>query len=157
MLGRSDAILNPSGVRFGSSEIYNVLADSYFANRIADALCIGLQRSGETDERVVLFLKLIPGTDFSPSLVGEIKATIRKQLSARHVPWGIFECPDIPYTVSVYFLYSYLSNICRLMERRSKWRSKTQSMVDLSSCPTPLPTQSPLASSSSGANPTHRM
>ena len=99
MLGRSDAILNPSGVRFGSSEIYNVLADSYFASRIADALCIGLQRSGEIDERVVLFLKLIPGTEFAPSLVGEIKATIRRQLSARHVPWGIFECPDILYTV----------------------------------------------------------
>jgi acetoacetyl-CoA synthetase len=93
MLGRSDSILNPSGVRFGSAEIYNVLLAHF--PEISDSVCVGQQRACETDERVLLFVKM-DGTNFTPELVGRIKKAIRDNLSARHVPATITECPDVP-------------------------------------------------------------
>jgi acetoacetyl-CoA synthetase len=97
MLGRSDGILKPSGVRFGSAEIYNVLLQ-WFPIEIADALCIGRRRESDIDETVVLFLKMADGKEFTPDLSDRIKAIIRKELSARHVPGIIDECPEIPVT-----------------------------------------------------------
>jgi acetoacetyl-CoA synthetase len=99
MLGRSDGILKPSGVRFGSAEIYNVLL-KHFPDSVEDALCIGRRRETDTDETVVLFLKMKEGVQFGESLVGDIKSTIRKELSARHVPGVVDECPEIPVTVN---------------------------------------------------------
>ncbi|KAF2724837.1 acetoacetate-CoA ligase [Polychaeton citri CBS 116435] len=99
MLGRSDGILKPSGVRFGSAEIYNVLLKN-FASQVDDSLCIGRRRPQDTDETVVLFLKMKEGEAFTDALVGKIKATVRKELSARHVPGIIEECPEIPVTVN---------------------------------------------------------
>ncbi|KAI9731021.1 MAG: hypothetical protein M1834_005484 [Cirrosporium novae-zelandiae] len=98
MLGRSDGVLKPSGVRFGSSEIYNVLL-KYFPN-IEDALCIGRRRETDTDETVVLFLKMMNGYEISDDLVDSIKGRIRKELSARHVPGIIDQCPEIPVTTN---------------------------------------------------------
>ena len=60
MLGRSDGILKPSGVRFGSAEIYNVLL-RHFGGVISDAICVGRRREMDTDETVVLFLKMEEG------------------------------------------------------------------------------------------------
>lgn len=97
MLGRSDGILKPNGVRFGSAEIYNILL-KYFAPEVADALCIGRRREGESDEIVVLFLKMVDGVEFDQSLKERIKEVVRKELSARHVPGVIDECYDIPVT-----------------------------------------------------------
>jgi acetoacetyl-CoA synthetase len=97
MLGRSDGILKPAGVRFGSAEIYNVLL-KHFPDAVADALCIGKRRETDTDETVVLFLKMADGKKFTAKLSNEIKAVIRKELSARHVPGIIDECPEIPIT-----------------------------------------------------------
>ncbi|KAF2434107.1 acetoacetate-CoA ligase [Tothia fuscella] len=97
MLGRSDGILKPSGVRFGSAEIYNVLLKG-FAGRVGDALCIGRRREMDSDETVVLFLKMEDGKEFSRELADEIRAVVKKDLSARHVPGIIDECPDIPVT-----------------------------------------------------------
>lgn len=99
MLGRSDGILKPSGVRFGSAEIYNILL-KHFPDQVEDALCIGRRRATDTDETVVLFLKMKEGVAFSEKLVGEIKAVVRKELSARHVPGVVDECPEIPATVN---------------------------------------------------------
>jgi acetoacetyl-CoA synthetase len=99
MLGRSDGILKPSGVRFGSAEIYNVLL-KHFPDQIEDALCIGRRRETDTDETVVLFLKMKDGVQFSQQLVDDIKTVVRKDLSARHVPGVIDECPEIPATVN---------------------------------------------------------
>ncbi|KAG6919379.1 hypothetical protein DXG01_006928 [Tephrocybe rancida] len=93
-----DGVLNPSGVRFGSGEVYSVLEK--FANSIDDSLCIGQRRPRDLDECVLLFLKMRPGTKLTSSLEAEIKAEIRKALSARHVPKYIFEIDDIPYTVN---------------------------------------------------------
>ncbi|KAJ7121268.1 acetoacetyl-CoA synthetase [Mycena crocata] len=98
ILGRSDGVLNPSGVRFGSGEIYTVLEQ--FTSVINDSLCVGQRRSQDKDERVLLFLKMRPGNPLDDRLVAEIKSAIRTALSARHVPTFILEINDIPYTVN---------------------------------------------------------
>lgn len=97
MLGRSDGILKPSGVRFGSAEIYNILL-KHFPDKVEDALCIGRRRETDADETVVLFLKMKEGQGFDDQLADAIKAVVRKELSARHVPGIIDECPEIPVT-----------------------------------------------------------
>lgn len=97
MLGRSDGILKPSGVRFGSAEIYNVLLQ-HFAKEVSDALCIGRRRETDSDETVVLFVKMADGEAFSQELRGRIQMIVRKDLSARHVPGVIEECYTIPIT-----------------------------------------------------------
>ena len=99
MLGRSDGVLNPLGVRFGSAEIYNILL-KHFSVEVEDGLCIGRKRADDTDETVVLFLKMAKGHPFTPELVDRIKGVIRKELSARHVPSIIDECYDIPVTTN---------------------------------------------------------
>lgn len=102
MLGRSDGVLKPAGVRFGSAEIYNVLL-KHFADEVEDSLCIGRRRDGiDTDETVVLFVKLTSQGDapttMPPDLATRIQATIRKELSPRHVPGIVDVCPEIPVT-----------------------------------------------------------
>jgi acetoacetyl-CoA synthetase len=99
MLGRSDGVLNPSGVRFGSSEIYNLIL-KHFGTEVEDALCIGRKREQDADEVVVLFLKMAQGQIFADPLVKSIQQVVRKELSARHVPAVIEECPEIPYTMN---------------------------------------------------------
>ncbi|KAK5939330.1 hypothetical protein PMZ80_008634 [Knufia obscura] len=99
MLGRSDGVLNPMGVRFGSSEIYNILL-KHFSTEIEDALCIGRKREQDVDEVVVLFLKMAQGQKFSQELLEGIQGKVRKELSARHVPKVIDETPEIPYTMN---------------------------------------------------------
>ncbi|OSX66017.1 hypothetical protein POSPLADRAFT_1043540 [Postia placenta MAD-698-R-SB12] len=98
ILGRSDGVLNPSGVRFGSAEIYSVLEG--FSDAIDDSLCIGQRRPQDRDERVLLFLKMRPGHAFTNDLTDQIRSSIRKALSPRHVPAYIFSVEDIPYTVN---------------------------------------------------------
>lgn len=97
MLGRSDGVLKPSGVRFGSAEIYNVLLKD-FPDEVEDALCIGRRRETDTDETVCLFLKMAQGKTFSQELVTKIKSNIKTALSPRHVPGVVDECPEIPVT-----------------------------------------------------------
>ncbi|KAH7142126.1 acetoacetyl-synthase [Dactylonectria macrodidyma] len=97
MLGRSDGVLNPSGVRFGSAEIYAVV-DKFPA--IADSICVGQKRECDADERVILFVKMKYGSDFTDDLVKALKASIRETHTSRHVPRFIFEVTDIPYTVN---------------------------------------------------------
>lgn len=99
MLGRSDGVLKPSGVRFGSAEIYNLVL-KHFPDAVEDSLCIGRRREQDTDETVVLFLKMKEGQEFSDKLANDIKAVVRKELSARHVPGIIDECPEIPVTAN---------------------------------------------------------
>ncbi|KAN0075784.1 hypothetical protein V8E54_007054 [Elaphomyces granulatus] len=103
MLGRSDGVLKPAGVRFGSAEIYNIIL-KHFADEIEDSLCIGRRREGiDTDETVILFVKLAAAsnefpTTISQDLVARIQAVVRKELSPRHVPGIIDVCPEIPLT-----------------------------------------------------------
>ncbi|KAL2865427.1 acetoacetyl-CoA synthase [Aspergillus lucknowensis] len=88
MLGRSDGVLKPAGVRFGSAEIYNILL-KHFADEVEDSLCVGRRRESlDTDETVVLFVKLAScsetPTAMPVDLASRIQATIRKELSPRH-------------------------------------------------------------------------
>lgn len=97
MLGRSDGTLNPCGVRFGSAEIYNLLL-SNFAALIDDSLSVGRRREYETDETVVLFIKMEDDLGLTSELTSQIKKVIWDQLSPRHVPRLLVQCPEIPYT-----------------------------------------------------------
>ncbi|KAJ6157911.1 hypothetical protein N7470_005503 [Penicillium chermesinum] len=98
--GRADGVLNPSGVRFGSAEIYRVI-EGHFQQEVADSLCVGQRRPTDPDERVMLFLLMKPGKAFTEDLVQQIKSLIRRELSPRHVPAFIFETPEIPTTVNL--------------------------------------------------------
>ncbi|KFY82094.1 hypothetical protein V500_10824 [Pseudogymnoascus sp. VKM F-4518 (FW-2643)] len=99
-MGRADGVLNPSGVRFGSAEIYSVL-EARFADNIADSICVGQRRPSDDDERVMLFLLMKPGHKFTDALVREVKETIKAEMSPRHVPMYVFETPDIPTTINL--------------------------------------------------------
>jgi acetoacetyl-CoA synthetase len=91
--GRSDATLNPGGVRIGTAEIYRVV------ERIADveeAVAIG--QIWQSDTRVVLFLKLKEGKVLDDALEKRIRADIKKHASPRHVPAKIVQVADIPRT-----------------------------------------------------------
>ncbi|KAF4502068.1 acetoacetate- ligase [Fusarium agapanthi] len=99
ILGRSDGVLNPSGIRFGSADIYAVLEGS-FAKEVAESLCVGQRRPQDHDESVVLFLLMKPGVNFNAELTSRIRERIAKELTKRHVPKYIFEVPDIPTTVN---------------------------------------------------------
>lgn len=89
MLGRSDGVLKPAGVRFGSAEIYNVLA-RFFAADVADAVCVGRRRESDRDETVCLFVVMAEGRVFDDALRKRIAGVIRRELSPRHVP-GVIE------------------------------------------------------------------
>ena len=93
--GRSDATLNPGGVRIGTAEIYRQLDK---LSEIADSVVVGQQY--RDDVRVVLFVKLADGVVLSDQLVATIKTTIRQGCSPRHVPAVILTVPDVPRTRS---------------------------------------------------------
>ncbi|KAF7714558.1 Acetoacetyl-CoA synthetase [Penicillium ucsense] len=98
--GRADGVLNPSGVRFGSAEIYRVI-EGHFSEEIADSICVGQRRPTDADERVMLFLLMKHGVVFTADLVARVRTAIRTELSARHVPAFVFETPEIPTTVNL--------------------------------------------------------
>ncbi|KAI0284512.1 acetoacetate-CoA ligase [Russula brevipes] len=100
IFGRSDGVLNPSGVRFGTGEIYSVLERPEFATRVDDSICVGQRRTQDKDERVLLFIKMRAGHRLDEPFEQAIRTAIRAALSARHVPAHIFEVDDIPYTVN---------------------------------------------------------
>merc|ERR1712080_613785 len=91
MYGRSDGVLNPNGLRFGSAEIYNIVEKF---DEVSDSVCIG-QLSKTFEERVVLFLQLNNGCSLDDDLLNNIRTTIRKELSARHIPAVILPIVDI--------------------------------------------------------------
>jgi acetoacetyl-CoA synthetase len=93
--GRSDAVLNPGGVRIGTAEIYRQLET---IPEIAEAVVIG--QRWQDDERVVLFVRLQPTATLEDSLKKTICTTIRTNASPRHVPSKIIAVKDIPRTRS---------------------------------------------------------
>jgi acetoacetyl-CoA synthetase len=95
IFGRSDAVLNPGGVRIGTAEIYQVVET---LPEIKESLAVGQQI--EADERVVLFVVLKPGQVLDKTLEARIKGTIKKQASPRHVPALIIQVNDLPRTVN---------------------------------------------------------
>ncbi|MDD2632616.1 MAG: acetoacetate--CoA ligase [Bacteroidales bacterium] len=95
MYGRSDATLNPGGVRIGTAEIYAVVENM---PEVADSVIVGQQHQG--DERVVLFVQLKSGDVLTEELIQKIKANIRKGCSPRHVPAVIKQVTGVPYTLN---------------------------------------------------------
>ncbi len=91
--GRSDATLNPGGVRIGTAEIYRQME---LIDAIEDSVVVG--QNWNNDVRVLLFVKLKAGEQLTDALKDQIKQTIRSNASPRHVPALILEAPDVPYT-----------------------------------------------------------
>ncbi|KAL8293114.1 hypothetical protein RQP46_000808 [Phenoliferia psychrophenolica] len=95
VFGRSDGVLNPQGVRFGSSELYAVVEE--MKDDVEDCIAVG-QRMPDKDERVILFVK--PKDKLTPAIVERIRSGIRAALSQRHVPAKIIAVDRIPYTTN---------------------------------------------------------
>ena len=93
--GRSDATLNPGGVRIGTAEVYNQVET---IDEVLEALCIGQDWDG--DVRVVLFVRLKEGMTLDDALIARIRDRIRTGASPRHVPAKIIAVDDIPRTKS---------------------------------------------------------
>ena len=93
--GRSDATLNPGGVRIGTAEIYNQVEQM---EAVEEGLCIGQDWQG--DARVILFVRLKEGLTLNEELEAEIRKRIRTGASPRHVPAKIIQVADIPRTKS---------------------------------------------------------
>ena len=93
--GRSDAVLNPGGVRIGTAEIYRQVEQ---LDEVVEAIVIGQEWKG--DVRVVLFVKLREGLVLGDALVARIKQQIRANTTPRHVPDKILQVADIPRTKS---------------------------------------------------------
>ncbi len=93
--GRSDAVLNPGGVRIGTAEIYRQVEK---IPEILDSVVIG--QNWEGDVRVVLFVKLREGVSLNEPLQKRIRDLLRKNASPRHVPAKILQVTDIPHTIS---------------------------------------------------------
>ncbi|KAG2013636.1 acetyl-CoA synthetase [Coprinopsis cinerea AmutBmut pab1-1] len=104
MLGRSDGVLNPGGIRFGSAEIYDVL-DLFTGPdsdpSLTDYLAVGQKIDNGMDERVILFVKLRDGQHFSSDFESKIKTTIRARRSPRHVPAKAGPCAIAPFHPSL--------------------------------------------------------
>jgi len=93
--GRSDAVLNPGGVRIGTAEIYRQVER---LPEVLESIAIGQDWQG--DVRVVLFVRLRPGIALDATLIDRIKRTIREGTTPRHVPAKVLAVPDIPRTIS---------------------------------------------------------
>jgi acetoacetyl-CoA synthetase len=96
IFGRSDATLNPGGVRIGTVDIYRQVEQM---DEIEDSLVIG--QEWKNDIRVILFVKMFKGRELTDDLISRIKKSIRVNASPRHVPAKIIEVPGIPYTLNM--------------------------------------------------------
>ncbi len=94
--GRSDATLNPGGVRIGTAEIYRIMERM---REIEDSVVVTQQ--WHNDNRVILFVKMQTGYALTDALRQKISSNIRQQASPRHVPAKIITVPDIPYTLNM--------------------------------------------------------
>jgi len=94
--GRSDATLNPGGVRIGTAEIYRQVEQM---PEIDDSLVVG--QNWDNDVRVILFVKMAEGCQLTKDLKKAIKVTLRTHASPRHVPAKIIAVLDIPYTLNM--------------------------------------------------------
>jgi len=97
--GRSDALLNPGGVRIATAEIYRQVEQ---LDEVVESLVIGQSwpPGGIGDVRVVLFVKLRDGLVLEDALVAKIKERIRANTTPRHVPAKVLQVADIPRTKS---------------------------------------------------------
>ncbi len=93
--GRSDATLNPGGVRIGTAEIYRIVDAQ---PEVLESVVVGYRHDG--DEDVILFVRLRDGQTLGDALVRRLKTAIRAELTPRHVPAKVLACPEVPRTIS---------------------------------------------------------
>jgi len=93
--GRSDAVLNPGGVRIGTAEIYRQVEQ---LPEVLESIAVG--QDWDNDVRVILFVRLRDGTTLDDTLRDKIKKQIRDNTTPRHVPAKILQVTDIPRTIS---------------------------------------------------------
>jgi len=94
--GRSDATLNPGGVRIGTAEIYRQVEQ---LEEIQDSVVVG--QNWKDDVRVILFVQMAEGYELTEDLKNKIRKYIRTNASPRHIPAKIITVPDIPYTLNM--------------------------------------------------------
>ena len=104
--GRSDAVMKISGVRIGTSEIYNVLGRM---SEVSDSLAVA-QIWGD-DQRIILFVKLAPSHELTGALREKIRRRLREDASPKHIPAVILQVPDIPYTFNMKKVETAVANI----------------------------------------------
>jgi len=93
--GRSDATLNPGGVRIGTAEIYRIVEAMA---EVTESVVVGKKKNGDVE--VLLFVVLREGITLEKNLTDQIKLNIRKNATPRHVPSDIYQVDDIPRTIS---------------------------------------------------------
>jgi acetoacetyl-CoA synthetase len=123
--GRSDATLNPGGVRIGTADIYRLVEQ---LDEVEDSIVVG--QSIGNDVRVVLFVKLAPRVILDESLIQTIKKKIRAEASPRHVPAKILAVDDIPYTLNMKKVELAVKNIIEGREVKNKDSLKNPEALD---------------------------
>jgi acetoacetyl-CoA synthetase len=94
--GRSDATLNPGGIRIGTAEIYRYVEQ---LDEVEDSIVIG--QDWKNDVRIILFVKLANGFTLTEELKNKIRNTLKVNASPRHLPAKIIDVPEIPYTLNM--------------------------------------------------------
>ncbi|MFO7748756.1 MAG: acetoacetate--CoA ligase [Desulfobacteraceae bacterium] len=126
MYGRSDATLNPGGVRIGTAEIYRRIEQM---EEIDDSVVVGQQ--WDNDVRVILFVKMANGFDLTDELMTSIRKNIRASASPRHVPAKIVAVEDIPYTLNMKKVELAVKKIIHDQEVKNKDALKNPEALDL--------------------------
>ncbi|MDJ0783389.1 MAG: acetoacetate--CoA ligase [Desulfosarcinaceae bacterium] len=124
--GRSDATLNPGGVRIGTADIYRQLDQ---LASVEDSIVVGQAWKG--DVRVVLFVKPAPGVAVDEELKQQIRQTIRQNTSPRHVPAKILSVADIPYTLNMKKVELAVRKVIHGQAVRNKDALKNPEALDL--------------------------
>ncbi len=123
--GRSDATLNPGGVRIGTAEIYRQVEQ---LEEIADSLVVG--QDWKNDIRVILFVQMAEGCDLTDDLRNKIKKTIRANASPRHVPAKILAVPEILYTLNMKKVELAVKKVIQGQEVKNKDALKNPEVLD---------------------------
>ncbi len=123
--GRSDATLNPGGVRIGTAEIYRQVEQ---LEEIQDSLVVG--QSWKNDVRVILFVQMAEGSELTEELQAKIKKTIRVNASPRHVPAKILAVPEILYTLNMKKVELAVKKVIQGQEVKNKDALKNPEILD---------------------------
>jgi acetoacetyl-CoA synthetase len=126
MYGRSDATLNPGGVRIGTADIYRQLDQM---TEIEDSIVVGQEWKG--DVRVILFVKPAAGVELDDALKHRIRQTLRQNASPRHVPAKILAVADVPYTLNMKKVELAVRKVIHGQAVRNKDALKNPETLDL--------------------------
>ena len=125
LFGRSDATLNSRGVRIGTAEIYRVVETF---DQVQESMAVS--QDWDNDTRVILFVTLKSGSDFSEELSSQIKKALKDQASPRHVPDKILVAPELPRTKSNKLVELAVTDVINGREVRNKDALANPSALD---------------------------